>query len=201
MRKLSDYIRGFNYFFNYYLREKPLGLDFSMRDLSEIKDARQNGYAMTSDEALSNIAKKVDFNGKLLLDIGSGKGRVIFQSVRLGANKAEGIEFSEKFHLIASSNFRILGVTEKCKSNLYDATEFKRYNEFDIFFLFNPFNDDLYEQVIDIMMEQCEFRTNQRFIICYGGANLASITKYKSVNKIYEGLCPHRGNRLNIFSF
>ena len=201
MRKLSDYIRGFNYFFNYHLHEKPLGLDFSMRDLSEIKDAQRLGYAMTSDEALSNIAKKVDFNGKLLLDIGSGKGRVLFQSVRLGAKKAEGIEFSEKFHSIASSNFRILGVTEKCKSNLYDATEFKRYNKFDIFFLFNPFKDDLYEQVIDIMMEQCELRKNQRFIICYGGANLVSITKYKSINKIYEGLCPHRGATLNIFSF
>ena len=35
-------IQRFNNLFNYYLREKPLGLDFSMRDLSLIKDPQYN---------------------------------------------------------------------------------------------------------------------------------------------------------------
>ena len=110
MRKVRDYIRGFNNLFNYYLRERPLGLDFSMRDLDEIKDSQHNGYAMTSYKALSNIAKVVDFNGKRLIDIGSGKGNVLFESVKLGAKKAEGIEFYEKFHSIAKKNFEILNI-------------------------------------------------------------------------------------------
>jgi len=172
-----------------------------MRDLDEIKDPQHNGYAMTSYKALSNIAKVVDFNGKRVIDIGSGKGNVLFQSVKLGAKKAEGIEFYEKFHSIANKNFKILKVAEKCKSNLCDATEFKRYNEFDIFFLFNPFQDNLYEGVIDMVIKQCGFQTNERIIICYGGANLKSIIKYKQIKKVYEGLCPHRGNSLNIFNF
>ena len=83
MRRFRDYIRAFNNLFNYYLREKPLGLDFSIRDLSLIKDSQHNGYAMTSFEALSNIAKVVDFNAKRIIDIGSGKGNVLFQSIKL----------------------------------------------------------------------------------------------------------------------
>ena len=200
MRKLKDYIRGFNNLFNYYLREKPLGLDFSMNDLSLTKDSQHNGYAMTSYKALSNIAKVVNFNGKRIVDTGSGKGNVLFQSIKLGAMKAEGVEFYEKFHSIAKKNFEILKVTGKCKSNLCDAAKFKRYNEFDIFF-FNPFQDHLYEKVIDMVVKQCGFKTNERIIICYGRANLKSIRKYKQIKKVYEGLCPHRGNSLNIFSF
>ena len=97
MRKLRDYIRAFNNLFNYYLRKKPLGLDFSMRDLSLIKDTQHNGYAMTSYKALSNIAKVVDFNGKRIIDIGSGKGNVLFQSIKLGAKKAKGLNFMKSF--------------------------------------------------------------------------------------------------------
>lgn len=201
MRKLKDYIRAFNNLFNYYVREKPLGLDFSMRDLSLIKDFQHNGYAMTSYEALANIAKVVDFNGKRLIDIGSGKGNVLFQSIKLGVKKAEGVEFYEKLHLIAKKNFEILKVTKKCKSNLCDAAKFKRYNEFDIFFLFNPFQEHLYEKVIDAVVNQCGFKKNKRIIICYGYVNLKSITKYNQIKKIYEGVCPHRLNSINIFSF
>jgi hypothetical protein len=87
MRTINDYIRAFNYLFRYFILEKPRGLDFSLRDLSEITDSQQNGYAMTSDMAMRNIAQKIDFNDKLFLDIGSGKGRVPLLAVKLGARK------------------------------------------------------------------------------------------------------------------
>jgi hypothetical protein len=70
--------------------------------------------------------------------------------------------------------------------------------------LFNPFEYDLYEEVIDALMAQAgEGRSNfrNRHIICYGDANLASIEKYSYINKVYEGVCPHRGNSVVIFSF
>jgi hypothetical protein len=43
--------------------------------------------------------------------------------------------------------------------------------------------------------------SSKRHIICYGGANLASIEKYIYVKKVYQGVCPHRGSRVVIFSF
>lgn len=115
--------------------------------------------------------------------------------------KAEGIEVSLKLHLIASRNYEILGVNDKCKSNLSDAIQFDRYDLFDIFFLFNPFKNELYSKVIDKIMQQCKDKITKRFIICYGSSNLLSIIKYKNVVKVYEGVCPHRKNKLVIFTF
>jgi 16S rRNA G966 N2-methylase RsmD len=141
---------------------------------------------------------------KSFLDIGSGKGKVVYQALKLGAKHAEGLEVSEKLHSIASKNFKILGVQKNCISNFIDSRKFHRYDEFDIYFLFNPFEDDVYEEAIDALMAQAgEERLNSRnrHIICYGVANLASIEKYSYINKVYEGVCPHRGNSVVIFSF
>ena len=201
IRPIREYRRAFEYFFNYVFFEMPRGLNFSMRDLSEITDDSQHGYAMTSDKALSNLASLVDFEGKSFLDIGSGKGRVPFTAVKLGAKIAHGVEFSEKFHSIALKNYEILQVSDACKSHCVDATQFDSYHQYDIFFLFNPFEDDLYERVIDRLMKQCVGAKRNRVIICYGGANLKAITKYDSVRLLYEGICPHRRNRVVLYNF
>ena len=200
MRQIHDYFRGLEYLINYWFYEKPYGLDFSLRDLSQIQNSQQHGYAMTSDKAIKNIAQKIDFTDKLFLDIGSGKGRVLHQAFKLGAYRCEGIEFSKKLNKIAEKNFDILNLNEACKSNCIDAAEFDRYYEFDIFFLFNPFEDHLYEKVIDTLMSQCSFHKKQRSIICYGGANLDSIDKYTRARHTYKGICPHRYNSVNIFT-
>ena len=201
MRNISDYLRYMQYLYNYFFLEKPKGLDFSLRDLSCISNSQQHGYAMTSDKAIHDIALKINFSDKSFLDIGSGKGRVPYLALKLGAKHAEGVEQSQKLHSIASKNYEILGVQKNCISNCIDATKFNRYDEFDIFFLFNPFENDLYEKVINILMAQVVLNSRKRHIICYGAANLASIEKYSYVNKVYEGVCPHRGNAVTIFSF
>ena len=106
---------------------------------------------------------------------------------------------TKKFNNIAKKNFEILNLSNTCESNCIDATKFDRYNDFDIFFLFNPFEDELYEKVIDALIVQCSQQENKKFIICYGGANLPSIQKYPNTKKIYEGSCPHRHNSINIY--
>lgn len=199
MRKPYEYLRAIEYLFNYFFLERPRGLDFSLRDLSDIKNAQYHGYAMTSDRAIKNISRIIDFSDKSFLDIGSGKGRVLTQAIKNGASIAEGIEVSKKLSDIATKNFEVLNIADVCKSNCIDATEFDRYKFFDIFFLFNPFEDELYEKVIDVLMEQCTLQDKKRFIICYGGANLESIEKFRSSKKIYKGVCPHRRNSINIF--
>jgi predicted RNA methylase len=69
---------------------------------------------------------------KSFLDIGSGKGRVVYQALKLGAKHAEGLEISKKLRSVASKNFKILGVQKNCISNCIDATKFYRYDEFDM---------------------------------------------------------------------
>lgn len=134
MRTLKDMMRAVEYFVYYVFLEKPFCLDFSMRDLTEINDSRQHGYAMTSDKAITHIATQLDFKGKAFWDIGSVKGRVSYCAMKLGARIAEVVEVSKKLHTIACRNYEILKVTSVYKSNCIDATKFDRYNEFDIFF-------------------------------------------------------------------
>jgi len=61
MRNIRDLLRGAHYLFNYYVLEKPRGLDFSLRDLSHISNSQYHSYAMTSDRATRNIAKRLTF--------------------------------------------------------------------------------------------------------------------------------------------
>jgi len=200
LRNAKRYVRGLTYLCQYLFFEKPKGLDFSLRDLSEIKNQQQHGYAMTSDKAIENISSIVSFKDKRFLDIGSGKGRVPYKASQLGCRVADGVEFSEKFHRIAVNNYQILEVSDRCKSHNLAAENFKNYNDYDIYFLFNPFEDELYGKVIDEIMKQVEIN-GMRHLICYGGANLGSVYKYENIQQIYKGLCPHRNNHIAVFKF
>ena len=197
MRGLHDYFRAVQYLI-YSMFERIRGLDFSLRDNSDMTGER-HGYAMTSDGAMNNIANRVDFTGKSFLDIGSGKGRTLVQAMKHGALRADGVEYLEKLHQIAERNIARLGLSSLCKSHCIDALEFTRYGEYDLFFLFNPFEYELYRQVIDVLFSQCSGVVKERHIVCYGDGDLSSIEKYEQACQIYEGICPHRKNRLVIF--
>ena len=146
-----------------------------------------HGYAMTSDKAFKNIAQFVNLKNKNFLDIGSGKGRVPYLAILNGAAVAEGIEFSYKLHNIALKNYEILGCKNNVKSNCIDAAAFENYSAFDVFFLFNPFEDLLYEKIVDRMVGQCRLIPKDRYVICYGGSNLAAFAKYNFISVVYEG--------------
>lgn len=82
-----------------------------------------------------------------------------------------------------------------------DARDFKSYGEFDILFMFNPFDDDIYEEVI----EQINFQISKskisktRYLICYGGANIDAVNGSGLFSLVREDYCPYRGNMFRIF--
>ena len=95
-------LRGINYFLNYFFVEAPRGLDFSMRDLSGIENESYNGYAMTSKKALKNLLSFIENKQELsFLDIGSGKGAVVYFADSLGFKNSHGIEYNLRLHNIA----------------------------------------------------------------------------------------------------
>lgn len=109
------------------------------------------------------------------IDIGCGKGGTLYYASKYPFKRIAGIEIEDSLYDIAVRNFKRLRMPQ-IEIFHEDALKFKLYGEFNIFFLFNPFDDWIYQKVIDKL---CDVFTNERkmnkvYIICYG----ASVTDY-----------------------
>jgi 16S rRNA G966 N2-methylase RsmD len=200
--KLLRIYRGVIYTIEYLIFELPRGLNISPRSKSNRITLQGNhGYALTSFSALKNMLGDIDIRGLSLLDIGSGKGGVIIYSNQLGCLRSAGIEYEPFLHEIAVRNISKLKLNSSCVSYNVDARDFKNYAEYDILFMFNPFVDDIYEQVV----KQISFQISSsetvktRYLVCYGGANIEAINKCGLFSLIREEFCPYRGNLFRVF--
>ena len=198
LRKIKRFCRGIVFLLSWLLLEKPRGLDFSLRSKFNLTDG-YHGYAMTSRSALENIAKFAPIKGTNFLDIGSGKGAVVVNAIKIGAKSATGIEFNEKLHNIAVQNFRVLKQQEWAKSINADALQFEEYNKYDYYFLFNPFDSDVYSKVISRILDQTSGSPQIRVLVCYGDSNLKFLYSQSRLKLTHSSICPFRLNEINIF--
>ena len=137
---------------------------------SQIKAWGNHGYALTQKKAFDNIVKKLDIGPEdSFIDIGSGKGGVLRYALSYPFKRVAGVEIEDSLHEIAVRNFQRLGIS---KVELYhaDATTFDKYNEFNVFFLFNPFDAEIYEKVVEQLFSTLTHeRPDKRvYLLCYG---------------------------------
>ena len=194
--------RGVSYLLEYLFFELPRGLDLSLRRKSMgITLPGSHGYALTSRAALKNILHGMDLRNRSLLDIGSGKGGVIIFAQQLGCIKTAGIEYEQSLHDIAVRNINKLKLSQACVSYNMDARMFLDYEAYDIFFMFNPFDDEIYAQVIERIKSQIQGCSSlkTRWLICYGGANIEAVINSGLFSLVREDFCPYRGNKFRIF--
>jgi 16S rRNA G966 N2-methylase RsmD len=203
-KAIRRYLRGAEYFLRYAFVECPRGLDFSIRNKAAgITLAGNHGYALTSKKALRNMLRHIPYAGKKLIDIGSGKGGVICFAYELGLRQCEGVEFEEHLHRIAENNIARLGYSDHVRSTLADARAFDRYADFDIYFLFNPFDYDIYAEVLNAIIAQnlaSPERKQDKYLICYGDANIEAVRASNAFSLKVEQECPYRGNTYRIFN-
>ncbi len=200
-RSLLRIYRGLSYFLNYLIFELPRGLDISLRNKNGVTLPGNHGYALTSRSALQNMLRDISLADKSLLDIGSGKGGVLIYASQLGCKRATGIEYEKFLHDIAVKNFKVLKLNSRCESINMDARKFKDYSSYDIFFMFNPFDDDIYEEVINQLVSQIfqDYDRKDKYLICYGDANLQAIKKSGLFSLVKEDYCPYRKNMFRVF--
>ncbi len=182
----------------------PRGLNISPRRKSiGITLQGSHGYALTSRAALKNILNSIDLKSQSFLDIGSGKGGVIIYSRQLGCLNSAGIEFEKPLHDIAVKNIEKLKLSTNCTSFNLDARNFKSYADFDIFFMFNPFDHEIYKTVIKEIKFQllASDLKKVRYLICYGGADIDAVKSSGIFSLIREDYCPYRGNSFRVFKF
>ena len=120
----------------------------------------------------------------------------------MGCLNSAGIEFEKHLHDIAVKNIELLKINAHCTSYNLDARNFKSYADFEILFMFNPFDDDIYEEVKEIKLQLLESDLRKaRYLICYGGANIDAVNNSGIFSLIREDYCPYRGNSFRVFKF
>lgn len=150
------YRRYIKYIMEWLFIERMRGLDFTMRDLSLTKTTGGlfHGYSKTDEAHAKTIFDAIDVNeSMLLLDVGCGKGAFLREASRYPFGKIAGIEYSEELAKIGRKNFRLLKLDDKVKIYQADAAEFKQYEQFNVFYFFNPFIEEIMEKVIKKIME------------------------------------------------
>lgn len=148
IRKLKRY----SIYMVQWIIERIHGLDFTMRDLTLLKESGgvMHGYSKTDETHARNILDSIGVcQENRILDIGCGKGAFLKEAARYPFGKIAGIEIDERLARIAKNNFRILKLTDRVKVYCTDALKFQYYGKFNIFYLFNPFEKELMETVID----------------------------------------------------
>ena len=199
---LHRLVRGIKLYLTYFFVELPRGLDFSRRNLSVLQgsNAEYHGYAVTTKTALKNIHSIVSLKDKKVLDIGSGKGNVLYHAAMFGAETCVGLEFHPHLHSVACKNFLKLGIQTKCKSINIPAENYSSYSDHDLFFLFNPFDYMLYRKIVERVINQVGL-TGTSLIILYGAHDDSVLKEYSEIRLLYSGVCPDRKNPLKIYQF
>ena len=147
----------------------------------------------------NEILKGINLDEVRFLDIGSGKGGVICYAYELGVKSSTGLEYEKKLHLLAQKNIRRLNYQDKVFSHNIDARLFKNYGDFNIFFMFNPFDDDVYAEVMRNILLQNKSIESEKYVIAYGGANTEFLNNSERLKLYSESICPFRKNNIRIY--
>lgn len=172
-RYVKRLVRGITFFLKSYLVEKPKGLDFSLRQKSRniITDGN-HGYALTQRKAFDTIMEKIGV-GKddCFIDIGCGKGATLYYATNYDFRRIAGIEVEPTLYEIARRNFKQLDLPS-VELFLENAVNFDKYDQFNIFFLFNPFDDDIYIKVLERIVDSQHQNSGSKkvYLICYGAS-------------------------------
>ncbi len=129
---------------------KLRGIDFSMQSLSEldIQNPHKNHATIcgsSSQETMENILDIItnlhpNIKNGAFVDIGSGKGRLLYTAYKFGFQRYIGVEFSQQLVNISKDNFKKLNIFDIDIVHM-DATLFIPPKDTRVLYLLNPFDD------------------------------------------------------------
>lgn len=149
--------------------ERLHGLDFSMVYVGDIQrsQAEIHGYSMTDAGDMKRILQAIPVKAgeSAFLDIGCGKGMCMKCAAELGYRKVAGLDLDEHLLEIARKNMRKLQLEVDCIAA--DAVEFDRYQDYDVFYFYNPFGAATFQQVINRLVESQDQRNRDIWVAYY----------------------------------
>ena len=137
------------------------GLDYTGR--IESRDSSLRGYE--GCYPIKKLLKSLNISkDDRILDIGCGKGLSLYYSSKFAFKRIDGIEYSKKLAHIAERNAMILNDR---RIHIYncDARNFKHYEQYNYFFINNPFSAEIMEQVVLDIRQSYQISKRKVFVI------------------------------------
>jgi 16S rRNA G966 N2-methylase RsmD len=148
-----------------YWYEKRFDLDcrdrIEIEELNEsVNDERYGKYGVVFASTAFEWMQKgieslpVDIEKMTLLDLGSGKGRMLCYALQKGFRKVIGVEWAPELALISRRNLEKLTNSKVYRGEHNweiingDASEFNIPKEVDVIWMFNPFNGTVLEKAL-----------------------------------------------------
>ena len=181
------------------LGEKLFGLDFSMPDRMYDR-GRGDGamYLASSDEMLEKLFSCVDMDKPHgFLDIGCGKGYVLWRARMWGFSKVGGVEYDEKLLGICRKNLQRLKLANRITPVCCDACGFEGYGDYDVFYFFNPFGEEIMRKVMHRITEQCQGK--EVMLLYYRPRYAGAIEEYGCFQCVSEFFDPERGYNARVY--
>ncbi|MDM8556685.1 class I SAM-dependent methyltransferase [Desulfococcaceae bacterium HSG7] len=154
-----------------------IGLDDLMIDDSKKKHAER--YQQTYAVPLRRLFLKLKFPpGKIFVDFGCGKGRVLLIASEFGFNEVRGIELSPVLCDFAIENNLIYKKKTQTKTDFIiinsDVIDYQFDDNEEVFFLYDPFDGYVMKQVVQNILESLQ-RQKRKIWIIYRNARFGSI--------------------------
>jgi len=154
---------------------------------------KQSGYNYQASNIrpFQELMKKVQFpkNGTFV-DFGCGKGRTLLLASGSDFAEVKGVEFSEELCHIATENInKFAGKTAiHCPVHVIhsDADEYKITKSDNIFYFFNPFNEDILSSVVDNIEKSIQKHPRTVYIIYAHPLHKICIEGNSAYQKIFE---------------
>jgi len=143
--------------------------------------ARAERYQGTGTIPFGKLMRLYGFpRSSVLVDFGAGKGRVLLLAMLYGFRKAVGIEFSARLCRTARENIarfasRLPFPQTVAEVIEQDVTDYVLRGDEDIFYFFNPFDEEVLRRILDNIDASLERQPRRAWIVYYHPVHAAAL--------------------------
>lgn len=135
-----------------FISERIRGLDFTMVYQCETNQ-HNNNYSKSPKRVLKKIFDDIDFSREhSFVDMGCGKGYVMTIALKYPFTKIAGVEYTKELCDICQKNMAILNINDVKVFNT-DAKMWDEYEDYDIYYFCNPFDETILSVVAEKIIE------------------------------------------------
>ncbi|HBU12363.1 MAG TPA: hypothetical protein DEB31_06450 [Clostridiales bacterium] len=146
--------------------EAPKGLDFACNYYPYEKGSDHMWYERTTKKHLSMLFSRFADKSLPVLDIGCGKGFVLYWLNKLGFSRVDGIECDQAMVAVANRNLAVAGLADQSKVFHVDARAFSGYDDYQVIYMFHPFKERIMRDVVK-RLEESLTRAPRQFVVVY----------------------------------
>ena len=155
------------------LKDKRQGVDFYTT--AKTAEEGHSDYVPTStlyDRHLKKFLRRRDHSGDSVIDVGCGKGRMLEVFHSFGFSKVDGLEYSAEMSETARENMKKLGLSSEIFTG--DAAVFDGYDDYNWFYMFNPFDMNIMRKFLGRLEESLR-RRPRAITILYANPHCESV--------------------------